>query len=37
MKVKRYFSKIVMLGVAGIAFLTQPIQAYEDGLEFGFL
>jgi len=26
-----------MLGVAGIAFLTQPIQAYEDGLEFGFL
>ena len=37
MIVKSHLSKIVMLGVAGIAFLTQPIQAYEDGLEFGFL
>jgi len=34
MIVKSHLSKIVMLGVAGMAFLTQPIQAYESGLEF---
>ena len=37
MIVKSHLSKIVMLGVGGMAFLTQPIQAYEDGLGFGFL
>ena len=35
MIVKSHLSKIVILGVAGMAFLTQPVQSYESGLEFG--
>lgn len=35
MIVKSHLSKVVILGVAGMAFLTQPVQAYESGLEFG--
>jgi hypothetical protein len=35
MLVKNHLSKIVILCVAGMAFLTQPVQSYESGLEFG--
>ena len=35
MIVKSHLSKIVILGVAGMAFLIQPVQSYESGLEFG--
>ena len=34
MIVKSHLSKIVILGMAGMAFLTQPVQSYESGLEF---
>ena len=35
MLVKNHLSKIVILCVVGMAFLTQPVQSYESGLEFG--
>lgn len=35
MLVKNHLSKVVILGVAGMAFLTQPVHSYESGLEFG--
>ena len=35
MLVKNHLSKIVILCVAGMAFLTQPVQSYESGLGIG--
>ena len=35
MIVKSHLSKIVILGVAGMTFLTKPVLSYESGLEFG--
>ena len=34
MLVKNHLIKIVILGVAGMVFLTQPVQSYESGLGF---
>ena len=34
MLVKNQLIKIVILGVAGMVFLTQPVQSYESGLGF---
>ena len=35
MLVKNHLSKIVILCLAGMAFLTQPVQSYESGLGIG--
>ena len=35
MLVKNHLSKVIILCVAGIIFLTQPVQSFESGLEFG--
>jgi hypothetical protein len=35
MIIKKYLSKLVILAVVGMVFLTQPVQAYVSGLGFG--